>query len=78
MDMNKVARRALAIADALKPLLAGTPVGGIVMAGKAALDLLDDVRHIAETDDVPALNKMRDELEPLVLAHLDRTIAELG
>jgi hypothetical protein len=78
MDLNKIASSALAIAEALKPLLAGTPVGGIVLAGKAALDLIDDVRHIAATDDVPALNKMRDELEPLVLAHLDRTINSLG
>lgn len=78
MDLNSIATRALAIADALKPLLVGTPVGGIVLAGKAALDLIEDVRHVASIDDVPALNAMRDELEPLVMAHLDRTINSLG
>jgi hypothetical protein len=78
MDLAKIVSGALAVAEALKPLLAGTPVGGIVEAGKAALDLIDDARKIAGTEDVQALNAMRDELEPLVLAHLDRTINSLG
>jgi hypothetical protein len=78
MDLSKMVSNVLHLAETFSPLLAGTPAGPIIAAGKAVLDLVDDVRHVAASDDVPALNAARDRLEPLVMAHLNRTIDSLG
>lgn len=77
MDLSKIVSGVMDVAEKLMPLLDGTPVGAVVQAGKSVLDLIDNVKDVASTDDAAALQAKRDELEPKVLAHLDRTIDSL-
>ena len=77
MDLNKIVSGVLDVAEKLTPLLSGTPAGAVVLAGKSVLDLIDTVQEVAAEDDVAKLKARREELEPKVLAHLDRTIASL-
>ena len=76
-DFTAIARKALAVAETLTPLLSGTPAAAVVAAGKSVLDLIEEVQAVASTEDAAALKAKREELEPLVLAHLDRTIDSL-
>jgi hypothetical protein len=78
VDFSKIAASVLDTAEKFAPLLEGTPVGAVVLAGKSILDLIDNVKEVASSDDAAALSAKRDELEPLVLAHIDRTMDELG
>jgi hypothetical protein len=68
----------LDLADKILPALEGTPVPAIVAAGKAAIDLIDKARDVASDTDQARLSAKRNELEPRVMAHLDKTIASLG
>lgn len=77
MDLSKIVSGVLDVAEKLLPALEGTPAGAVVEAGKSVLDLIDQVREVASTDDAKALEAKREELEPRVLAHLDRTIDSL-
>jgi hypothetical protein len=55
--------------------------GGVVPAaiaiGKDLLELVNEAREVVSSDDLPALEAMREELEPVVMAHADRTEADL-
>lgn len=78
MSFSKIIQGVLDVADKAAPLLAGTPIGAAVATGKAVLDLIDMVKDLASEDEAGALNARRETLEPLVMAHLDRTIESLG
>ena len=78
MSFSNIVNQALKLADTIAPLLAGTPVGPIIAIGKGIIGLIDDLKTTASIDELPELNRRRDVLEPLVMAHLDKTIASLG
>ena len=77
-DWDKLLKKVVNVAETVTPLLQGTPAGAVVAVGKSVLDLIDEVQAVASADDVEVLAAKRADLEPLVLAHLDRTIASLG
>lgn len=54
-------------------LFAGPVVPAVLQIGQGVLDLIDDVKVTVNSTDADALQKMRDELERLVLAHADVT-----
>ena len=78
MSFSKIIQGVLDVAEQIAPLLAGTPIGAAVLAGKAVIDLIDSVKDVASEDEAGALIARRETLEPLVMAHLDRTIGSLG
>lgn len=78
MNLNKIIGSVLDVAEKIAPALEGTPVAAVVAAGKSVLDLIDTVKEVARADEAEALQAKREELEPRVLAHLDRTIDRLG
>ena len=78
MNLNKIAQGVLDVGTALLPMLEGTPAAAVVNAGKALVDLIQDVRQVTALDDAVALKKLLGELEHRVLAHLDRTAESLG
>ena len=78
MSLSSIIEGVIDVAEKLTPLLAGTPVGAAVLAGKAVIDLIDSVKDVASEDEAGALTARRETLEPLVMAHLDRTIGSLG
>ena len=77
MDLSKIVSGVLDVAEKLAPALEGTPVAAVVQAGKSVLDLINTVKEVAPSTDAAALQAKREELEPRVLAHLDRTIDSL-
>lgn len=78
MSLSSIIEGVIDVAEKLAPLLAGTPIGAAVLAGKAVIDLIDSVKDVASEDEARALIARRETLEPLVMAHLDRTIKSLG
>jgi hypothetical protein len=53
--------------------LGGGAVPAVISIGKDLLDLVDKARNVVASDDLPALDAMREELEPAVMAHADAT-----
>ncbi len=78
IDWTKLLGQVADVAEKVTPLLQGTPAGAVVLVGKSVLDLIEGVRQVASADEVVVLEEKREQLEPLVMAHLDRTIASLG
>jgi hypothetical protein len=77
MSFSKIVQSALDVADELAPFIEGTPVAAAVNTAKAVVNLIENVRETATTDEAGALNARIKRLDE-VLAHLDRTIASLG
>lgn len=67
--MNTVANLAKNIGVAL----GGPVVPAVIEIGKDFLKLLNESQHIVNATDAFELQKIRDELEPKVLAHADAT-----
>ena len=65
----------------LATTVGGAMTGGAVPAifeiGKDVLNLIDEAKTVVHTNDAPALQAIRDELEPKVLAHADKTATDL-
>lgn len=78
IDWDKLLGQVVDVAEKVTPLLAGTPAGAVVLVGKSVLDLIEQVQEVASEEQAATLQAKRAELEPLVLTHLDRTIASLG
>ena len=78
MNVAKIAAGVLDVMEKLAPALDGTPASAVIAAGAALLDLVDEVKTTLKEDDAAVLQRRRDEFEPLVMAHLSRTIASLG
>jgi hypothetical protein len=77
MDLSKIVSGVLDVAEKLAPALEGTPVEAVVKAGQSVLALIESVRDVASTDDAAMLEAKREQLEPLVMKHLDDTISSL-
>ena len=53
--------------------LTGGAVPAIIGIGKDVLELIDKAKDVVGSDDLSALEAMREELEPKVMAHADKT-----
>ena len=58
-------------------MLTGPVVPAVIGIGQDVLKLIEESRKVVETKDLPALEALREELEPKVLAHADSTEAKL-
>ena len=58
-------------------LSGGTVLPAVVEIGQSVLNLIDEAKTVVATDDIATLQATRDQLEPLVMAHADKTEAEL-
>lgn len=67
----------LKLGETLLPVLQGTPAGPVIAIGKQVLELIDKAQEVLDEDDAARLSSLRDELEPLVMAHADETAAKL-
>lgn len=54
-------------------ILDGGTVGAVVEIGKDILDLIDNAKEVVDETDADKLTMLRDELEPKVMAHADKT-----
>lgn len=65
----------------LATTVGGAMSGGTVPAlfeiGKSVLELIDNAKDVVNETDIPKLEALRDELEPKVMAHADKTEATL-
>lgn len=75
--LGELADKVFALGETMSPLLSGTPVGAIVSIGTAVLDLIEKTKQVVGSDDAAMLEGMRQNLEPLVLAHAKRVSEEL-
>ncbi len=80
--MEETIQSILALARQIAPIiggLTGTPyVALAIKAGEAVVDLIDDVKTTAGSDNQQELQAARDEIVARVNAHADRTINNLG
>jgi hypothetical protein len=58
-------------------LLAGPIVPAVLAIANDLIELIDNAKDVIHSDDQEALQALRDQLEPLVLAHADATEAKL-
>lgn len=65
------------LASTVGGALTGGAIPAVVSIGKDVLDLIDKSKDIVSETDVPKLEALREELEPKVMAHADRTEAAL-
>lgn len=77
MSFKTVLDKILELGQTVSPFLKGTPVGPIVAIGQEVLSLIDKAQEVLGEEDAARLSALREELEPLVMAHADRTSAAL-
>lgn len=77
MDFKTILDKILELGQTLAPFLKGTPVGPVVAIGQQVLELIDKAQEVLDEGDAAKLKALRDELEPLVMAHADATAARL-
>lgn len=65
------------LAGTVGTMLGGPLVPAAIEIGKDLLGLIDKAKAVVDEDDVVKLDAIRDELEPKVMAHADRTEASL-
>lgn len=65
------------LAQTVGGALSGPIIPAVIEIGKEVVELIDKARDIVDEDDIPALEAMRDELEPRVMAHADATESKL-
>ena len=63
----------LQLSKTVGTVLGGPVVPAVLEIGKDVLKLIDEAKDVVEEKDQAKLIAMRDELEPLVLAHADST-----
>lgn len=81
MNKSKIIGSAIDVATHLAPLIAAGTGGALaIAAGKAALDLIEDLNETAGAapEKVAEFERSREELERAVNAHADRVIDSLG
>lgn len=61
------------LVTAVSGALSGGAIPALIGIGGDVLDLIDKAKEVVKSDDVPQLNALRDQLEPLVMAHADKT-----
>lgn len=61
------------IATTLSGALSGGTIPAVIAIGKDVLKLIDKTKNVVSSDDAVALQAIRDELEPKVMAHADST-----
>lgn len=61
------------LAQKVSSALAGPVVPALVEIGKDVLKLIDNTIQVVNTEDADELSKIRDDLEPKVMAHADKT-----
>jgi hypothetical protein len=76
-NFKTILDKILELGHTLTPFLQGTPVGAVVAIGQQVLELIDKSQEVLDEDDAAKLKTLRDELEPLVMAHADATAAKL-
>lgn len=77
MAFTTVVKKVLDLGSVLLPYLKESPVGPIVAIGEKLLELIDTAQGVLHEDDAARLAALREELEPLVMAHADATAARL-
>lgn len=77
LEFKTILDKILELGQTLAPFLQGTPVGPVVAIGQQVLELIDKAQEVLDEDDAARLSALRDELEPLVMAHADQTAAKL-
>lgn len=77
MNFKTILDKILELGNTLAPFLKDTPVGPVVAIGQEVLKLIDKAQEVLGEDDAARLQTIRDELEPLVMAHADETAAKL-
>lgn len=65
------------LAGTVGTMLGGPIVPAVVEIGKDLLGLIDKAKAVVSEEDAVKLDAIRDELEPKVMAHADRTEATL-
>lgn len=61
----------------ISKVLEGPVLPAVVDIGKDFLNLINESAKVVDTTDLSTLEKMRDDLEPKVMAHADKTENEL-
>ncbi len=61
------------LATVVGGVLGGPLVPAALEIGKSVLQLIEDAKDVVHEDDVDKLNAIRNELEPKVMAHADKT-----
>lgn len=77
LEFKTILDQILKLGETVLPFLQGTPAGAVVAIGKEVLSLIDKAQEVLSEDDAAQLKSLRDELEPLVMAHADATAAKL-
>lgn len=77
MNFKTILDKILELGQTLAPFLKDTPVAPVVAIGQEVLKLIDKAQEVLGEDDAARLSALRDELEPLVMAHADETAAKL-
>lgn len=77
MNFKTILDQILALGQTVLPFLKDTPAGPILAIGEKVLELIDKAQEVLTEDDAAKLSALRDELEPLVMAHADATAAKL-
>lgn len=76
-EFKSIVDNILKLGETVLPFLQGTPAGPVIAIGKELLGLVDRAQEVLGEDDAARLSTLRDELEPLVMAHADETAAKL-
>lgn len=77
LEFKTILDNILKLGETVLPFLQGTPAGPIIAIGKEVLSLIDKAQEVLDEDDASRLQTLRDELEPLVMAHADATADKL-
>lgn len=67
--MNTLTKLATTVGGAMS----GGTIPALFEIGKSVLDLIDNAKDVVGEDDVIKLEALREELEPKVMAHADKT-----
>lgn len=59
--------------ETVSKMMDNPAIPAIVEIGKDMLNVISAASQVVHTDDLPALEQLRDDLEPKVMAHADRT-----
>lgn len=65
------------IVSTVSGMLTGPVLPAAIAIGKDLIELIDNAKEVVSSTDAPALQALRDELEPKVLAHADATEKKL-
>lgn len=77
LEFKTILDQILKLGETVLPFLQGTPAGPVIAIGKQVLELIDKAQEVLSEDDAATLSALRDQLEPLVMAHADETAAKL-